>query len=111
MNVESGYCGRTEFYLEVWEGGDPGPDLLRGGSEHAEDSEELVNLGVALEKSKETIVQLTNSRHSYEEQLASLNQEIEKSETRSSKHSRVEEVLQRQISELQAKLESANQGK
>ena len=56
MNVERSYCGRTEFYLEIWEGSDPGPDLLRGGSEHAEDSEELVNLGVALEKSKETSV-------------------------------------------------------
>ena len=72
---------------------------------------ELESTRNQLEKSKETIVQLSTTSHSYEEQLASLNQEIEKSETRSSKHSRVEEVLQRQNSELQAKLESANQGK
>ena len=49
LNVRSSYCGRTEFYLEIRESGDPGPDLLCGGSEHAEDSEQLVNLRVALE--------------------------------------------------------------
>ena len=52
LNVKSSYCGRTKFYLEIWKGGDPGPDLLRGGSEHAEDSEQLVDLRVALEKWK-----------------------------------------------------------
>ena len=52
LNVESSSCGRTAFYLVIRESGDPGPDLLRGGSEHAEDSEQLVDLRVALEKWK-----------------------------------------------------------
>ena len=49
INVESSYCGRRKFYLEIWKGGDPGPYLLRGGSEHAEDSEQLIDLRIALE--------------------------------------------------------------
>ena len=49
--------------------------------------------------------------YSYEEQLSSLSQEIEKSETRSTKQSRVEEVLQRQINDYQTKLESAQFGR
>jgi hypothetical protein len=54
---------------------------------------------------------LTNTTVSFEDQLASLSQEVEKSETRATKQSKVEEVFKRQNSELQAKLDSANQGR
>ena len=40
-----------------------------------------------------------------------MSQEIEKSESRSSKHTKLEEVLQKQINELQTKLDSANKGR
>ena len=72
---------------------------------------ELESTRHELEASKETVVTLTNSRLVDQEQLASLSLEIEKSESRSSKHSKFEEVLQKQISELQTKLESAHQGR
>ena len=36
--------------LEVWELRDAGPDVLGGGTHDAEDAEELVDLGVALEQ-------------------------------------------------------------
>ena len=72
---------------------------------------ELESTRHELEASKETVVSLTNSRLVDQEQLASLSLEIEKSESRSSKHSKFEEVLQKQISELQTKLESAHQGR
>ena len=48
---------------------------------------------------------------SYTEQLASLTQEFEKSECRNTKQSKVEEVLKKQVSELQFKLDSACQGR
>lgn len=41
----------------------------------------------------------------------SLSLEIEKSESRNTKHSKVEEVLQKQVTELQVKLESARKGR
>ena len=72
---------------------------------------ELESKRQELEATKETIVTLTNSRLVDQEQLASLSLEIEKSESRSSKHSKFEDVLQKQISELQTKLESAHQGR
>ena len=59
----------------------------------------------------QTIVDLTNARVSYTEQLASLTQEFEKSECRNTKQSKVEEVLKKQVSELQFKLDSACQGR
>ena len=49
IKLKSSCCGGTKFYLEIWESGDPGPDLLRWGSEHAEDSEQLIDLRIALE--------------------------------------------------------------
>lgn len=57
-----------------------------------------------LDRAAETILQLTTVNHSYEEQL-------EKSETKNSKHTKMEDVLQKQIHELQSKLDSANIGR
>ena len=48
---------------------------------------------------------------SYTEQLASLTQEFEKSESRNTKQSKIEEVLKKQVAELQFKLDSACQGR
>ena len=36
--------------LEVWQLSDTGPDVLGGSAHDAEDTEQLVNLGVALEQ-------------------------------------------------------------
>lgn len=57
-----------------------------------------------LEKAQEMIIQLTTVKHSYEEQL-------EKSETKNTKHNKMEDVLQKQIHEVQSKLDSANKGR
>ena len=54
---------------------------------------------------------LTNTKTSYVDQLASLSQEFEKSEFRNNKQSKVEEVLKKQVAELQSKLDSAHQGR
>ncbi len=64
-----------------------------------------------LEASQHTICKLTSSNHDFESQLMSLSAEMEKSEWKNSKYSRVEEVLQKQIHELQTKLDSAHKGR
>ncbi len=56
------------------------------------------------------IVELTNTTHSFEEKLASLTSEVEKSETKHTKHVKVEDVYKKEIGDLKAKLLSATQG-